>query len=113
MPRDSNDNNENGVRSPGYQAGDEEAVVVMPVSSDGRMKPHSRWEVPASNSSSKNPGPTNLLTVGLRADSSSFLGHGCHICQVEIFTHLFDHSTNIYRSPVVWRECSTIQGLQC
>ena len=45
MPSDSNDNNKNGVRSPGYRAGDEEAVVVMPMSSDGRMKPHSKWEV--------------------------------------------------------------------
>ena len=45
MPSDSSDNNENGVQSTGYRAGDEEAVVVMPVSSDGRMKPHSKWEV--------------------------------------------------------------------
>lgn len=45
MPSDSDDNNENGVRPPGYRAGDEEAMVVMPVSSDGRMKPCSKWEV--------------------------------------------------------------------
>lgn len=44
MPSDSNYNNENSVCLPEHQIGDEEAGLAIPVSFDGRIKPHRKWE---------------------------------------------------------------------